>query len=104
MDQPFFLENSKISAGLSVLTEDVPNAGKAKRHPEQTEAIIVIQGMLCLHHGVDGTMQQTILRQGEYFLIGKGICHWNSCMDDIDAAYLFMKTNPSKEPRSEPCE
>lgn len=103
VDHPYFLENTKLAIGLAVLPEDSLKAGTLKRHPHQTEIIIVLQGSLCLHYKKNDDIAEKVLNEGDSFVIAKGICHGVYCADESDAAYLFIKTNPSEEPRSQPC-
>jgi mannose-6-phosphate isomerase-like protein (cupin superfamily) len=104
VDHPFFLENNKVAIGLSVLPEDAGKSAVPKRHPLQSEIIVVIQGALTLHHDKGGIADHLTLTEDECFIIDKGVCHWITSIDKTDAAYLFIKTNPSEEPRSASCE
>ena len=103
IDHPFFLENSKLSIGIAVLPEDEPKASHPKKHPHQTEIIVVMQGSLCLYYEHNSKIIEKILYDYDHFVIDKGICHWISSYNDNDAVYLFIKTNPSQEPRGENC-
>jgi len=102
VDHPYFLENDKIAVGLSVLPQDEEKAGKHRKHPHQTEYIIVLEGTIdiCLD---DETIT---LSKGEHetFEIPKNTCHWIAMgKQSKEAAYLFIKTNPSLQPRSQDC-
>ena len=103
VDHPFFLENTKVALGMSILPQDAAKAGAPKRHPYQTEIIIVLEGSLSLHHERDGKMAEKILNENEHFVIVRDSCHWVSSIDESPAVYLFIKTNPSEEPRSRSC-
>lgn len=103
VDHPFFLENTKVAVGMAILPQDASKAGVPKRHPYQTEIIIVLKGSLCLHHDINGKRTEKILSENDHFVIANDTCHWVTCIDDSDAVYLFVKTNPSQEPRSESC-
>ncbi len=105
VDHPFFLENNKIAAGIAVLPEDTKKAGLRKKHPHQIELIIVLQGSIKLFVKQKHKTIHVVLQENEYYVITKNTCHWITPNDNIDsAAYLFIKTNPSEEPRSEDCE
>jgi hypothetical protein len=103
VDHPYFLENTKIAIGISVLPEDSLKAGLKKRHPHQTEIILVLQGQLCVHFEDDGKITEKSLLENEHFIIHTGICHWITSIDSKDAVFIFIKTNPSQEPKSQSC-
>lgn len=103
VDHPFFLKNTKVAFGIAILPEDNEKAGIPKRHPRQIEIIIVIKGSLSLLYDQDDQIKEQIIKENECFVIDKGICHWITSVDEGDAAYIFIKTNPSEEPRSYLC-
>ena len=102
IDHPFFLENNKIAIGISVLPED--KAGLRKRHPNQIEYLVILKGTINVHLKQNNKTKNIILNENESFEIQKNQCHWikidKSCKS---AAYLFLKTNPSKEPKEKEC-
>jgi mannose-6-phosphate isomerase-like protein (cupin superfamily) len=102
-DHPFFLQNDRIGLGLSVLPEDAAKAGLQKRHPHQDELIFVLDGALCLRIEKQGATVERVLRQGEVAWIRKGQCHCIEPLPDRKGAFLFVKTHPDREPRSESC-
>lgn len=102
-DHPYFLQNDKIAIGLSVLPEDAKKSGKRKSHPHQEEAIIVLNGSILLEIDKNGKATQKVLNQGDMFVINKSQCHHILPIDDKDAAYIFVKTNPAEEPRAIDC-
>lgn len=105
VDHPFFLRNDKIAVGIAVLPEDEDKAGASKRHPYQTEIIIVLEGSLSLfcHQGGEKSTKHS-LREGDHFIVPKNTCHWIEPAEKGNAAYMFVKTNPDEAPREEPCD
>lgn len=103
LDHPYFLRNKRIAVGLAVLPEGADKAKAAKRHPHQTEVLVVLEGSLRLFCRVGAKINEQILKRGDHFVIPKNTCHWVEPVDGGDAAYLFLKTNPAEEPREEPC-
>ncbi|HEX3530974.1 MAG TPA: cupin domain-containing protein [Thermoanaerobaculia bacterium] len=102
-DHPFFLRSETVAAGLSVLPEDREKAGQSKRHPHQEEVIVVVDGTLRLIVEDGGTTVEEDLRQGDVRVIKKGQCHRIEPVAKRDSAFLFVKTHPAREPRSEKC-
>jgi mannose-6-phosphate isomerase-like protein (cupin superfamily) len=103
-DHPFFLKSDRVALGLSVLPEDAAKAGLRKRHPHQDELIFVLAGALRLRVEEEGATVEKELGKGEVAWIKKGQCH---CIEPIrggDSAFLFVKTDPGHEPRSESCD
>jgi hypothetical protein len=104
VDHPFFLDNDKIAIGIAVLPEDSDKAGLRKRHPHQIEYIVVLQGSIIVNIKKIGITFKKTLYTKESFIIKKNVCHWTIINKDCDnAAYLFVKTNPSQEPREKGC-
>lgn len=103
LDHPFMLQNDSIAIGLSVLPEDAEKAGLSKKHPHQEEVIIVLNGSILLEVMELGQHQKIVLNSGDLHVIKKGQCHRIFPIDNKDAAFLFVKTNPSLEPRGEDC-
>ena len=103
-DHPYFLQNSRVAIGISVLPEDAPKAGVAKRHPHQQEVIIVLEGeiLLQLHQAAEAVTRK--LGAGELRVIARDQCHCIQPVDGQKAVYMFIKTNPAVEPRGVKCE
>ena len=89
---------------MSAQSEDAAKARVPKRHPHQTEIIVVLRGALTLHQGSGGSGSDDLLGEGECAVVPKGACHSITGVDDQDAVFLFVKTNPSQQPREEPCD
>ena len=104
VDHPFFLRNDRIAIGLAVLPEDAQKAGQAKRHPHQDEVVFVLSGRLVLHIEEAGQARQVLLAEGQHFVIRQNACHRISPVQEEDAVFLFVKTNPAQEPRAVPCQ
>ncbi len=103
-DHPYFLKNDRVAMGLAVLPEDAEKAGLSKRHPHQKEVIIVLDGTLQLEVvKQSGDRVEVALTQGDLYVIEEGECHRITPVNDQDAAFLFVKTNPAEEPRGEDC-
>jgi quercetin dioxygenase-like cupin family protein len=100
VDHPYFLKNEAIAIGMAVFPEDAGKAGHPKRHPHQVEVVFVLQGSLNIFWGQKNHPQTRVLREGDFHVIEKDICHWFTPLDGIQSCYLFVKTNPVKEPRS----
>ena len=91
-------------SGISVLPQDAEKASQVKQHPHQTEVIFILQGSLELHFGSSSKIARVrLLSAGEHFVISPGVCHWITPAGSGEAVYLFVKTNPAQEPRSQPC-
>ena len=103
-DHPFFLHNDKVAIGISVLPEDAAKAGLIKSHPHQTEVIIVLSGKLYLEVVKDQQLKKVQLSADDVFVINKGECHRILPVENQSATFLFVKTNPAREPKSEKCE
>ena len=86
-----------------MLPQDAAKAGQAKRHPHQTEVIVLLEDSLRLVCRSDDRTEVKVLRRGDHFAIPKDVCHWVEPVAGIDAAYLFVKTAPAREPREEDC-
>jgi len=102
-DHSFFLKNDKVAIGLSVLPEDAHKAGLSKRHPHQQEVIVVLNGSLLLEVEHEGRKLEKMLQEGDMFVIGKDACHRIAPIAGKAATYLFVKTNPTQEPRGLDC-
>ena len=103
-DHPYFLKNDRVAMGLAVLPEDAEKAGLSKRHPHQKEVIIVLDGTLHLEVvKQSGERVELDLCRGDLYVIEEGECHRITPVNDQDAAFLFVKTNPAQEPRGEDC-
>ncbi len=103
-DHPYFLKNDRVAMGLAVLPEDAEKAGLSKRHPHQKEVIIVLDGVLHLEIvKQSGVRVEVDLSRGDLYVIEEGECHRITPVNDQDAAFLFVKTNPAQEPRGEDC-
>ena len=100
-DHPYFLKNERVAVGLSVLPEDRAKAGISKRHPQQQEVIFVLNGALLLEVERNGRAIPEKLEAGTMRVIEKGQCHRISPINNQDATFLFVKTNPGEEPREE---
>ena len=103
VDHPFFLKSDDIALGLAVLPQDAEKAGQAKRHPHQTEVIFVLDGSLRLLYQSHDKTEARVLKRGDYFAISKNVCHWVEPVEGVEAAYLFVKTAPARQPREEDC-
>jgi len=103
VDHPYFLKDEMLAIGLAVLPEDCEKAGQHKRHPHQVEVIFVLRGKVDLHLSEGNKAVDKVLEAGDYDVISKGVCHWITQHGADEAAYLFVKTNPAKEPRSQTC-
>ena len=102
-DHPYFLKNQQVSIGISVLPEDAEKCAQAKRHPHQQEIIIILEGNLRLFTRRDGTTSSEELACGEMRVIEKDQCHWLLADAGKTAAFMFIKTCPSREPRGVAC-
>lgn len=103
VDHPFFLENSRFALGIAVLPEDSTKASLPKRHPYQTELIVVLNGSINIHYEIDGKQTDTVVEENDYFVIPPDTCHWISVAGDGQGTLLYIKTNPAQEPQSLPC-
>jgi quercetin dioxygenase-like cupin family protein len=103
VDHPYFLENQQVALGLAVLPEDSAKAAQPKRHPNQTELILSLQGSVCVYYESEGKPIKQVLNETEYVIIQPGVCHWVTGMEEGDAVFLFLKTNPAQEPRGQSC-
>lgn len=101
VDHPYFLKNKALAVGLAVLPEDSQKAGHPKRHPHQTEVIFVLQGSLRLWWGNEAKHGNRVLVEGNHYVIRKNLRHWITPLDDSRSVYVFVKTNPAQEPRSQ---
>lgn len=101
VDHPYFLKNQAIAVGLAVLPEGAEKASHPKRHPHQVEVIFILQGSICLFWGKEAEHQNHVLIEGDYHVIEKGVRHWITPHEGDHAVYVFVKTNPADEPRSE---
>jgi quercetin dioxygenase-like cupin family protein len=102
-DHPYFLLTDKFAAGISVLPQDLAKASKWKRHPHQTEVLFVLDGELIAELRQECGPVQHRLRVGDVLIIPPGTCHRVLTAENREAAYLFAKSNPVTEPRSEDC-
>jgi mannose-6-phosphate isomerase-like protein (cupin superfamily) len=102
-DHPFFLKSVDIAVGLAVLPEDEPKSAQCKRHPHQIETIFVLKGRLRLDRECAGVMITEVLERGSVATIEQDQCHRIRAVDNTDAAYIFVKTNPDKLPRGLNC-
>ena len=102
-DHPFFLQNSRVAVGISVLPEDAPKAGRTKRHPHQQEVIIVLEGEILLRLQQGAVAENRKLLAGEMWVIGKDQGHCIRPVAGQQAVYMFIKTNPTLEPRGIDC-
>jgi len=102
-DHPYFLHTDSLAAGFSVLPEDVWKSSVAKRHPHQSEVILVLEGELDLELLEEGGWHTTRLKSGEVKVILPGICHRIFSGNEDPAAFLFVKTHPARKPREEDC-
>ena len=104
-DHPYFLRNDRVAMGLAVLPEDADKAGLRKRHPHQTEVIVVLDGTLRLEVAKNsGPPVRCDLAQGAVYVIEPGECHRITPVEGQDAVFLFIKTKPAQEPRAEDCD
>jgi mannose-6-phosphate isomerase-like protein (cupin superfamily) len=102
-DHPYFLATDRLAIGISVLPEDSEKAGVSKRHPNQREVIFVASGRLRLELQESGSRVERVLDAGDVVVIHPGQCHRVTPVDTGDACYLFVKTDPAREPTEEPC-
>ncbi|TVL95569.1 MAG: hypothetical protein CV087_24240 [Candidatus Brocadia sp. WS118] len=104
-DHPYFINNDKFAIGIAVLPEDEKKAGNWKKHPHQEEVITVVEGSLNLEIKKDDKTVENILKEGDVKIIEKNQCHRVLPIENGNnhAIYIFLKTNPSKEPRGEDC-
>jgi mannose-6-phosphate isomerase-like protein (cupin superfamily) len=100
---PYFLKNDNIAIGLSILPEDIEKTSNYKHHPHQTEIIFVISGSIIIEYDYKIKHGPVILEEGDHFIIEKGQCHMILPADENNAVFLFVKTNPNKEPRGKSC-
>ena len=103
LDHPFFLRNDKVAVGISVLPQDAEKASISKRHPHQKEVLFILEGSLRLEIEEDGKLRGELLREGDVFVIQPGQCHRILPVDGQSGAFLFVKTQPAREPRGEAC-
>lgn len=101
VDHPYFLKNNALAVGLAVLPEDSQKAGRPKRHPNQVEVIFVLQGSLRVWWGDEVKHQNRVLVEGDHYVIKKNLRHWITPVDNGRSLYVFVKTNPAQEPRSQ---
>jgi len=102
-DHPFFLKNEDIAIGLAVLPEDEPKSAQSKLHPHQIETIFVLKGRLRLERERAGVLTSEVLERGSVATIERGQCHRIMAVDNTNAAYIFVKTDPAKSPRGVNC-
>ena len=102
-DHPYFLQTDGIAVGIAVLPEDAPKAGRWRRHPHQTEVLIVLEGELIVEFRDAGAETQHGGVMGTVVTIAPGTCHRVLAVKGQPAAYLFAKTHPVTEPRAEEC-
>lgn len=102
-DHPYSIQNDKIAVGISVLPEDKEKSYVSKYHEHQQEIIVVIDGTILLELKTENGISENVLNQGDVFVIEKKQCHRISSVKDQDAAFMFIKTNPAHEPRSNDC-
>jgi quercetin dioxygenase-like cupin family protein len=102
-DHPYFLRTDKVALGIAVLPEDAPKAGRWRRHPHQTELLIVLEGELMVELRDTGVVTRHPGVAGTVFTIPPGTCHRILAVEGTPAAYLFAKTNPVAEPRAQEC-
>jgi quercetin dioxygenase-like cupin family protein len=107
VDHPYFLQTEQVAIGFAILPEDRGRAAQWKRHPHQTEVILVLEGTILLEesNGNRDEIASTRLDVGDVRLLSPGTCHrvtlWSSSA--TKATYLFLKSNPVAEPRAEAC-
>jgi len=99
-DHPYFLRNDKVAIGISVLPEDSWKTRLSKRHPNQREIVIVLEGEIELHTDED---HSKTMGKGEIQIIETDQCHSILPVPGRKAVFLFIKTNPDQEPRSKDC-
>jgi len=102
-DHPYFLWTDKVALGVAVLPEDGPKAGRWRRHPHQTEMLIVLEGELIVEFRDTSAVTQHTGVVGSVFTIPPGTCHRVLAVEGTPAAYLFAKTHPVTEPRALEC-
>jgi mannose-6-phosphate isomerase-like protein (cupin superfamily) len=102
-DHPYFLHTDRVAVGIAVLPEDEPKSIIAKKHPHQTEIVVVLDGEMYLDTPTDGTWHPTDLAAGGVKVIPPGECHRIRSKENKEAAFLFIKTHPAEGPREEPC-
>jgi mannose-6-phosphate isomerase-like protein (cupin superfamily) len=98
-DHRYFLHNRAVAIGLAVLPEDSEKAGQRKAHPHQQEIMVVLRGRLRVE--LEGESLEKVA--GDVLVIDPGRCHRVLPINDEDAAYLFIKTWPAREPREVDC-
>jgi quercetin dioxygenase-like cupin family protein len=98
-DHRYFLHNTAVAIGLAVLPEDREKAGQRKAHPHQQEIMVVLRGRMRVE--LEGETLEKVA--GDVLVIGPGRCHRVLPIDGQDAAYLFIKTWPAREPREVDC-
>src|SRR5208283_2293893 len=99
-DHPYFLKNERVAVGLSALPEDRAKTEIWKRHPKQQEVIFVLNGAIWLE--IEDAAPEK-LEAGTMQAIEKGQCHRISPVNNQDATFLFVKTNPAEDPKEEHC-
>jgi len=102
-DHPYFLDTDQLAAGISVLPEDEPKSSIAKRHPHQNEVIFALDGEVNLEVLKNGGWEQCRLAAGQVKIVPPGVCHRITSKEKQQSAFLFIKTQPMKEPREEFC-
>ena len=102
-DHPYFLQNDNVAIGISVLPEDSQKAAICKAHPHQDEIIIVLNGNILIEMKINDKNIEKSLQIGEKYIIDKNVCHRISSINNEDAAFIFIKSNPAQLPRSIPC-
>ena len=91
-DHPFFLRNDRMAMGLAVLPEDAETASLRKRHPHQTEVIVVLDGVLRLEVAKNsGEQVQRDLAQGDAYVIEPGECHRITPVDGQDVVFIIRQ-------------
>ncbi|RJP61087.1 MAG: hypothetical protein C4539_20400 [Ignavibacteriales bacterium] len=103
-DHPYFLQNEKIAVGIAVLPEDLDKSYLSKYHEHQQEIIIGLNGTIVLDIKDGESILKKNIAEGDIFVIEKKQCHRISSLQNKNAAFLFIKTNPAIEPRSNKCE
>ena len=100
VDHPYFLQSDSLGIGIAVLPEDAAKALTRKRHPHQVEVMFILDGALRLHVEANPPI---VLQKGDYYVIGKNVCHWVTPIENQPGVFAFVKTNPAQEPRGVSC-
>jgi quercetin dioxygenase-like cupin family protein len=102
-DHAYALQTEAVALGVAVLPEDAAKAGRWKRHPHQTEVMVGLEGAFTLETRSGDAVERRRIEPGGCAVIPPDVCHRVVALDGAPAAFLFVKTNPAREPRAHDC-